>query len=94
MNREICHKQKKAVSLWSILVGCVTAFGINIPGIIELSFEETEDKLRETPKELEKQKLLEQERLKADGILKAEQQAELHKRNRNIVKSHLQLIEK
>ena len=32
--------------------------------------------------------------LKASGVLKAEQQKQLQKRNRNIVKSHLQLIEK
>jgi len=50
--------------------------------------------VQKTKEELEKQKLLEQERLKADGILKAEQQAELRNRNRNIVKAHVQLVKK
>jgi len=50
--------------------------------------------VQKTKEELEKQKLLEQERLKADGILKAEQQAELRNRNRNIVKAHVQLVRK
>jgi hypothetical protein len=50
--------------------------------------------VQKSKEELEKQKLLEQERLKADGILKAEQQKELRKRNRNIVKAHVQIVRK
>ena len=50
--------------------------------------------VQKTKEELEKQKLLEQERLKADGILKAEEQKRLRNLHRNVVEAHIQVVEK
>ena len=50
--------------------------------------------LQKKKEQIEKEKKLEQERLKADGILQAQEQQALRDRNRNVVEAHIELIEK
>ena len=49
--------------------------------------------LQKKKEQIEKEKKLEQERLKADGILKAQEQQALRDRNRVVVEAHIELIE-
>ena len=49
--------------------------------------------LQKKKEQIEKEKKLEQERLKADGVLKAQEQQALRDRNRNVVEAHTELME-
>jgi hypothetical protein len=49
--------------------------------------------LQKKKEQIEKEKKLEQERLKADGILQAQEQQALRDRNRNVVEAHVELME-
>ena len=49
--------------------------------------------LQKKKEQIEKEKKLEQERLKADGILKAQEQQALRDRNRVVVEAHIELME-
>ena len=49
--------------------------------------------LQKKKEQIEKEKKLEQERLKADGVLKAQEQQALRDRNRNVVEAHVELME-
>ena len=49
--------------------------------------------LQKKKEQIEKEQKLEQERLKADGVLKAQEQTALRDRNRNVVEAHVELME-